>query len=115
MEPTPVLVSAFKVKVGEAIGRAIGAVAQHECVSRARVEPHVEYVIDLVIIVRVNDALQHLFLESLHKPDIGAVSLKRSHNARIHFGVAQQEVRIGRFCAFFGKAGQRHAPRALAR
>ena len=48
-------------------------------------------------------------------PGVRPLSLERIQNTRIHGLVAQQKLRIGRQGPRFHKAGQRHAPSALAR
>ena len=101
MEPAAMLVGALEIQVGDAIVRPVRAVAQHEGMGGARVKPHVQHVIDLFIIRRIDDAIQHPFLESLHKPDIGAFCLERGLDAGVDLGVAQQEVGVGRFARPF--------------
>jgi hypothetical protein len=50
------LVGAFQIQIGDAVGAAIGAVAQHEGMGRAAVEPHIQHVHDLIVGVGVDDA-----------------------------------------------------------
>ena len=114
MEPPTVLVGAFKVKVRDAVLGPVRPVAQHEGMGGARIEPDVQHVEDLFIILRIGDAIQHLFLESLHIPDIRALGFERRDDAGVDGVVAQQEVGIGRARALLDEAGQRHAPGALA-
>ena len=109
------LVGAFQIQVRDPVRRPILAVAQHEGMGRAAIEPHVQHVEDLFIIGRIHDAIQHLFLESLHIPDIRAFRLERRLDARVDLGVAQKEVRRIRPRALLHESGQRHAPGALAR
>ncbi len=50
------LVGAFQVEVGNPVRRAIGAVAQHEGMGGARVEPDVKDIKDLLIILPDHEA-----------------------------------------------------------
>ena len=115
MEPPPVLIGAFQIKVGNPIGRAIGAVAQHEGMGRAGVEPHIQHVEDLFKILRIVVRSKDFFLESLHIPHIGPVGPECRDDAGIDACVAQQEIRVGGFGTLAHKAGHRHAPGALPR
>ncbi len=48
VEPAAVLVGALHIDIGNAVLGAIFAVAQHEGVGRAGIEPHIEHVEHLV-------------------------------------------------------------------
>ena len=114
MEPAAVLVGPFHIDIGNAVSAAIRAVAQHESVGRATVEPHIQNVRDLGVIVRIDDPCQEPRLCAFLIPRICALGLKCLGDARIDRVVAQQKIRICRQRAHFDKAGQRHAPRTLA-
>ena len=109
------LVGAFQIEVGDPVRRAIRPVAQHEGMGGAASRTTRPARRRPVHSPTDHDACQHLFLESLHIPDIRALRLERGDDAGVHRRVAQQEVGIGRLRALLHEAGQRHAPGALAR
>ena len=115
MEPTAVLVSAFEVKVRNAVLGAVFAVTQNECVGRTRVEPNVEHVKDLFVVVRVRIVAEHALFEAVDIPNVGATNLELLSDAGVDRRVAQEEIIGGRQGVFLHKAGQRNAPRALTR
>ena len=73
MEPAAMLVGAFEIDVGRPF--QVGAVLQREGVGRARIEPDVENVGDLLPFRRVVIA-EKAFLGALGKPGIGALGLE---------------------------------------
>ena len=115
MEPAAVLVGAFEVDIGEAIFRAILAVAQNESVGRAGIEPNIQNIKDLIVAFRINDAAEEPLFRALDIPAIGALCLEGRGDAGIHIGVPQKEIGVGRQGALLGETGQRHTPCALAR
>ena len=114
MEPPAVLIGAFHVDVGNAVLGPVLTVAQHKSVGRARVEPHVQHVKHLIIVIGVGYAVEDLLFEPIGVPDIRAILLERRLDAGVEFRVAQQVIRVGGQSALLGKAGQWHAPGALA-
>ena len=109
------LVGAFQIQVGNSVSAAIFAVTQHKGVGRAGIEPHVQHVKHLGIGGGIDDAVQDLVFETILIPHIGPIRFKRGAHAGVHLGVAQKEVVVCGLSADLGKAGQRHAPSALAR
>ena len=85
MEPAAVLVGAFHVDIGDAILCAVLAVAQNERVGGAGIEPHIQHVKDLIIVIRVGDAVQDLFFKALLIPNIRAFFLKGGGDAGVQF------------------------------
>ncbi len=115
MEPAPVLVRAFHIDIRDTVFRAILAVAQNEGVGRTGIEPHVQNVEHLGIVVGVHDAAKEPLFRAIFVPDIRTVSLERLDNALVDLWVTQQEVFIRWQRAILGKAGQRHTPGPLTR
>ncbi len=107
------LVRAFEVNIRDAIGAAIGAVAQHKGMGRAAVEPDVKHVKDLIVIVRVGGVGDKARLGAVFVPAIRAFGFKGLGDARVDRGVTQQEIGVGRQRALFGETGQWHTPCAL--
>ncbi len=109
MEPAAMLVRALEIQVGRP-GESLAALlrAQHAQVGRARVEPHVERVANLLVL-RGLGAEQFRGIESEPRLDAGLLHplrhlLEQLGGARMQFaGFLVQEER------------NRHAPTALAR
>jgi len=110
MEPPAMLVGAFQIDIGNAIVRAVFAVAQHKGVGRAAVEPHVENVEHLIVIIGVMVAAQEPLIGAFSVPGIGPFSLERFKNAGIDRVVTQQVIGVRRLTPTFGKAGQGNTP-----
>ena len=116
LEPAAVLVGALQVEVGEPVLGAVRPVAQHEGVGGAGVEPHVEDVGDHVPILGVVVGGEEAGLGAVLIPGVGALLLEGREDAGVDGLVAQQEALVlGPDLAARVKAGQRHAPGALAR
>ena len=115
MEPSPVLVGAFQVKIGDPIRAAILAVAQDESMGGAAVEPHIENVKDLIPRLGVIAIAQEARLGTGLIPRIGPFGLEGVKNTGVHLWIAQQEIGVGGCRPLFREAGQRNAPCALAR
>ena len=77
------LVGAFHVDIGDAVLGAILTVAQHEGMGRPAVEPHVENVENLIVILGGHDAGQEAFLCALDIPRIRALGLERLGNPSV--------------------------------
>ena len=108
------LVSAFQIKIRQPVLGAILAVAQHERMGRAAIEPHIEDVIDLDPFRRVVIIAEEAFLGALLVPGIGALGLERLKDAGVDRLVAQQETLVsGQRASLAHETGQRHAPGAL--
>ncbi len=111
VEPAAVLVGALEVDARRP--DAVGAVAQHEGVGRARVEPDVEDVgDDLPVLVRVVVAEEAGLGVGL-EPGVGALVLEGVADPGVDGGVAEDL--DGAVRPALDEAGQRHAPGALAR
>ena len=115
MEPTAVLVGAFKIQISKTVIGPVGTVPQCERMGRSTVEPYVKNVGDLIVIIRINDPVQEPRLCSVLVPCICAFDLKCIYDPRIHVCVLQKEVSVRWQRANFGKASQRHTPSALTR
>ncbi len=122
MEPAAVLVGAFQVHDGirPAIPAAADAgkarkmfrVFQREGVSRARIEPDIEDVIDLVPVL-VREFAEKAFARSPRIPDVGALALEGFRDAGVDTLVVEDfDVAVALFAH---EHRDRHAPGALAR
>ena len=120
LEPAAMLVGAFQihdfvraavdlaVDVGEA-GEMLG-IAEHVGMRRAGIEPDVEYVVDLVIVGRIEIGREKARGGAGRIPGVGALGLEGVGDAFVD-GVMHQR----RMLALFDEHGDRHAPGALAR
>ena len=88
------LVGAFEVEIGQPVLGPILAVAQHEGMGRAGIEPHVQDVVDLVPLGRIVTMPKETLLGAVLVPGIRALGLERLEDAGVHLFVAQQEVSI---------------------
>src|SRR5215467_713376 len=87
-------------------------VFEHESMRRARVEPNVENVVDLLPIF-VATRTKETFARAFGVPRVGAVAFERLRDACVYLLVVQN---LGRAVAFLPhEHGDRHAPGALAR
>ena len=117
MEPAAVLVGAFQVQVGRELqlgpvraGAARLALrpAHHGLMRRAGIEPHVERILDLDVLLRLR-AQQNLRIQGL--PGFDAALL----HPLGHLFEQIQGVRMQRAGFFVDEKGHGHAPLALAR
>ena len=81
MEPAPVLVGAFEVDVGDAVFGAVFPVTQDKGVGGAGIEPDVEDVEDLVVILVVYVIAEEALLGAVLVPGVGAFGLERFEDA----------------------------------
>src|SRR5215471_17193413 len=87
-------------------------VFKHESVRRARIEPHVENVVDLLPAF-VCARAEETFARTFGVPGVGAFLFERLGNARVHLLIVQN---FGRTVALLLHENRdRHAPGALAR
>ncbi len=104
MEPPSVLVRAFHIDVGDAVFGAVFAVAQNKGMGGVGIEPHIQNVKHLIIIIGVHVIAQETLLGSLRIPTIGTFDLKRLGDPGVNSVIAQQEIGVSGQQAFAGKA-----------
>ena len=92
MEPPPVLIRTFKVKVRDPVRPRVRPVAQDKGMRGARVEPDVKNIKNLLKGLRFMQSFKHPFLETFHIPDISPLGLEGLHDPPVHLGIAQQKV-----------------------
>ncbi len=107
MEPAAMLVGAFEIERGRPL--QIGPLLQDEAMRRAAVEPDVDDVDDLVVILGGIVVAEEI-LRIRGEPDIGALALDRRGDAVDDPLVAQRLAGL-----LVGEDGDRHAPGALTR
>ena len=107
MEPAAMLVRAFEIEVGRPL--QVGIALQHEGVRRAGVEPDVEDVRDLLVVVGIVLVAEEALGRAL-EPGVGAFGFEGLDDAVDHLGIAQRLAGL-----LVDEHRDRHAPGALAR
>ena len=107
MEPAAMLVGALEIERGRPL--QLGPPLQHGGVGAAALEPDVEDVVDLLVVVGGVGVAQEL-LRVAGPPGVGTLRLEGAGDALDHLGVAQDLAR-----GLVDEHRDRHAPGALAR
>ena len=113
MKPSAMLVGAFEIKVRHAVARTVGPVPKHECMRRARVEPNIQNIEYLLVLLRVVVFAKESSLCARQVPSVGAFLFEYVDDPLVDSRVSEQKIWVAGFGVLLDKACERNAPRPL--